>query len=392
MSLPARRLLLAGIALAAVLVIDMAQRGAPPPVPRAAMPSWLQQTSKPAWHRIGGGVIPMPPATPSAHASNLLVMPAEASSAVTAFWFAGERESAPDVQIAASQFDRSSQQWVAARFVLKREAQAELLGYGIRRLGNPVAWRDANGRTHLFVVATGLGGWAAGRVLHTVQTSVDDRLEMMEFTPLRTLPLSWLWNISHLVRSAPLPLHDGGMLLPAYFEIGIKYPVALRFDRQGEFVGMERMSQRNYLLQPTIVANSPTNWVALLRDTRPDGRIGVVRSRDGGAHWEDSESLPLVNPDAAVVALSLAPTQHVLVHNSSPHSRSTLDLSVSSDGLAWSRVAPLESGTDADEYSYPSLAWADRSLWISYTDHRRQIAWQRFSPFPPDAAAQGAKP
>jgi predicted neuraminidase len=392
MSVSARRLLLAGIALAAVVVIDLAQRGAPPTAARAAMPTWLQQTSKPAWHRVGGGVIPMPPATPSAHASNLLVMPPEASSALTAFWFAGEREGAPDVQIAASQFDRTSQQWLAARFVLKRELQAEQLGYGVRRLGNPVAWRDANGRIHLFVVATGLGGWAAGRVLHTVQTRVDDRLEMMEFTPLRTLPLSWLWNISHLVRSAPLPLHDGGMLLPAYFEIGIKYPVALRFDRLGEFVGMERMSQRKYLLQPTIVTSSPTNWVALLRDTRPDGRIGAVRSRDGGTHWEDAESLQLVNPDAAVAALTLAPNQHVLVHNSSPNSRSALDLSVSSDGLAWTRLAPLESGTDADEYSYPSLAWADSSLWISYTDHRRQIAWQRFSPFAADAAAQGAKP
>jgi predicted neuraminidase len=392
MKLSARRLLLAGFALIAVVMVDLVQRSAPPAPARAAMPSWLQQTSKPVWHRVGGGSIPMPLNTPSAHASNLLAMPPEASSALTAFWFAGEREGAPDVQIAASQFDRTSQQWVAARFVLKREAQAEQLGYALRRLGNPVAWRDASGRIHLFVVATGLGGWAAGRVLHTVQTSVDDRLEMMEFAPLRVLPLSWLWNISHLVRGAPLALHDGGMLLPAYFEMGIKYPVALRFDRQGEFVGMERMSQRGYLLQPTIVTGSPANWVALLRDTRPDGRIGVVRSRDGGAHWEDAESLQLVNPDAAVAALTLAPTQHVLVHNSSPHSRSALDLSVSGDGLAWTRMAQLESGTDADEYSYPALAWSDRSLWVSYTDHRRQIAWQRFSPFPPDAPAQGAKP
>jgi predicted neuraminidase len=392
MKLSARRLLLAGIALTAVVLIDLAQRSAPPATARAAIPTWLQQTGKPAWHRVGVGSIPMPAATPSAHASNLLVMPPEASSALTAFWFAGAREGAPDVQIAASQFDRTSQQWVAARFVLKREVQAEQLGYGIRRFGNPVSWRDASGRIHLFVVATGLGGWAAGRVLHTVQTSVADRLEMMEFTPLRVLPLSWLWNISHLVRGAPLPLHDGGMLLPAYFEMGVKYPVALRFDRKGEFVGMERMSQRSYLLQPTIVTTSPTDWVALLRDTRPDGRVGVVRSQDSGAHWADAESLQLVNPDAAVAAVTLAPGQHVLVHNSSPHSRSALDLSVSGDGLAWTRLAPLESGTDADEYSYPALAWADHSLWISYTDHRRQIAWQRFSPFAADAAADGAKP
>jgi hypothetical protein len=39
----------------------------------------------------------------------------------------------------------------------------------------------------------------------------------------------------------------------------------------------------------------------------------------------------------------------------------------------------LEQGTDADEYSYPSMAWADGHLWVSYTDHRTRIAWQRFA-------------
>ena len=321
----------------------------------------------------------MPGDALAAHASDLLAMPASSPAVLTAFWFAGDRESAPNVQIAASQFDRASQQWLPPKYVVNRHAMGAQLGSGIRRIGNPVAWLDASGRMHLFVVATGLGGWAAGRILHTVQSSPGQGLAELEFAPLRMLPLSWLWNTSYLVRSAPLPLADGGMVLPVYFELGIKYPVALRFDRMGAFVGMERISQRKHLLQPTLLATSATDWLALLRDNLPNGRIGVARSSDGGAHWSDADSLPLVNPDAAIAALALAPGQLALVHNASPHSRGLLDLSTSADGLTWTRAVVLEQGTDADEYSYPSMAWADGHLWVSYTDHRTRIAWQRFA-------------
>jgi predicted neuraminidase len=284
------------------------------------------------------------------------------------------------VQIAASQFDRATQQWLPARTVVDRHVMGEQLGFGLRRLGNPVAWLDASNRLHLFVVATGWGGWAAARILHLVQSSPGNDLAALELVPVRVLPLSWLWNTSFLVRNAPLPLADGGMLLPAHFEIGIKYAVALRFDKAGEFLGMVRLSQRTHLLQPTLLAQTPSRWVALMRDTRPEGRITAVQTQDGGQHWSDLPDLALVNPDAAVAGLALAPGQWVLAHNSSPDSRELLDLSASTDALHWAPLQALAHGSSGDEYSYPAMTWADGSLWLSYTDHRRSIAWQRFAP------------
>jgi len=369
------RLVLA-VALAAGLVAWEVHLRVGPAAPAAAR---MQSEPTQQRHKVAGGTIPMPPETPSAHASNLLAMPADSSAVLSAFWFAGTRESAPDVQIAASQLDRATGQWLAARYVVNRHTMGAALGFGVRRIGNPVAWLDGSGRMHLFVVATGLGGWAAARVLHLVQSSEGQDLAELNFKPVRVLPLSWLWNTSYLVRSAPLPLQDGGMVLPAYFELGIKYPVALRFDAQGNFVGMVRMSSRKDLLQPALIATSPTRWHAVLRASRSDAHIAVVQTDDGGAHWSDAPDLPLVNPDSAVAALSISSQQHMLVHNSSPHSRALLDLSASADGLNWSTAAPLAHGTDADEYSYPAMAWADGSLWVSYTDHRTRIAWQRFS-------------
>jgi predicted neuraminidase len=362
------------------LVLDMWQR---PPAPQVARARFALD----AGERVSGGfrpeatgTIPMPEGAAAAHASNLLAMPEGSAAALTAFWFAGDRESAPNVQIAASQFDRASQQWLPARYVVNRHVMAEQLGFGVRRLGNPVAWLDAAGRMHLFVVATGWGGWAAARILHLVQDSDQSGLAELHFKPVRVLPLSWLWNTSFLVRNAPLALQDGGMLLPAHFEIGRKYPVALRFDQHGAFLGMVRLSRRAHMLQPALMAQTDTQWLALMRDTRPEGHITVAQTQDGGEHWLDLPDLALVNPDAAVAGMALAPGQMVLAHNSSPYSREALDLGRSQDGLHWTSALALAHGGTGDEYSYPAVAWADGALWLSYTDQRRSIAWQRLRP------------
>jgi predicted neuraminidase len=321
----------------------------------------------------------MPANTPAAHASTLLAMPAGHPSSLMAFWFAGSKESAPDVQIAASHFDRATQQWSPARFVVNRQLGRFRLGFGLRRLGNPVAWLDAHGRIHLFVVATGLGGWAAGRIMHLQQVDDGRDFSRLEFRPLRVLPLSWLWKTSHLVRAMPLPLADGGMVLPVYFELGIKYPVALRFDAKGEFLGMVRISQRGHLLQPTLLMRSQTDWLALMRDNSAERKIRVAQTLDGGLHWQDMPDLALPNPDASIAGLALRPDLMFLAHNPLPDSRSVLDLSVSNDGLNWTRLLTLAQGDGSSEYSYPSLAWADDSLWVSYTDQRSAIGWQRFA-------------
>ena len=366
------------LAICALMVLDVARRAPLPPVARALGPVDAVAQSTSNLTETGRGTIPMPEGMAAAHASTLLAMPASHSAALTAFWFAGDRESAPNVQIAASQFDRAAQQWTAARLVVDRFAMGDQLGFGLRRLGNPVAWLDGTGRMHLFVVATGWGGWAASRILHLRQSSANSTLAALAFEPVRVLPLSWLWNTSHLVRNAPLPMDDGGMVLPVHFELGIKYPVALRFDRDGAFQGLTRMSQRAHLLQPSLVAQSPLQWLALMRDVRPNGKIGVAQTSDGGKHWADLPDLALDNPDAAVAAIAAGDGSMLLVHNPSVDSRSALDLSRSTDGLHWERVKALERGTTPAEFSYPAMAWVDGSLWVSYTAGRKRIAWQRF--------------
>lgn len=329
--------------------------------------------------RVAGGDVPMPPGTAAAHASSLLPMSAGHAAALSLFWFSGERESGPLVQIAATQWDRATQAWLPPRFVVNRHQMGDLLGHGLRRLGNPVAWTDAQGRMHLFVVATGWGGWAASRVLHLQQSSASQDLAELAFAPVRVLPLSWLWNTSFLVRNAMLPLQDGGAVLPVHFELGLKYPATVRLDANGEFVGLTRMSNRTHNLQPSILPQSPTQWVALMRDERHGGKVTAARTDDGGAHWTDLPDLPLGNPDAAVAGFALGPKQMLLAHNPTPEGRARLDLSRSADGLQWTLQQTLAKGAEEAEFSYPALAWADGALWISYTVDRATLSWQRFA-------------
>lgn len=339
------------------------------------------------WVLHAKGHLPMPANTPSAHASNLLAMPLGHPCALMAFWFAGTRESAPDVQIAQSCFERTTQQWLPARVVVNRAVFGEQLGFGLRRLGNPVAWRDPHGRVHLFVVATGWGGWAAGRILHVrehgdgkeANALVSGSVNGLEFGRPKVLPLSWFWNISFLVRGSPLPLLDGGMVLPAYFELGIKRPLALRFDANGDFKGMTVISRQRHTLQPNLLPLTDTRWLALMRDNRIDGHIAMAQTSDGGQTWQDLPASHLINPDTSIAALAIAPNRYLLAHNSSPRSRQVLDLSESANATDWLRVQTLAQGGAGAEFSYPSMALADGSVWVTFTEGRTRIAWQRFA-------------
>ena len=108
-------------------------------------------------------LLPKPPNAPSAHASAITPLP---GGRMAAFWWAGSRESGPDVKVYASHWQDGK--WAQPWEVASRDSLAEALGYGVRRIGNPVAWASTDGRINLVGVSTGLGEWAASRVVQLV--------------------------------------------------------------------------------------------------------------------------------------------------------------------------------------------------------------------------------
>lgn len=340
------------------------------------------------------GLIPMPDGVPVAHASNLVAFksghPLFDQKLLAAFWFAGTRESAPDVQIAFSTFDRTSQKWDAPQWVVNRQTLGEALGIRVRRLGNPMVWVDSKGRLHLFVVATGLGGWAASRVVHLKEDTLNNL--SMQFKVVRTLPLTALvpaFNTSSLVRSAPLSLPDGGAVLPLYFEIGIKYGVAVRLNARGEMQGLTRITQRRDVLQPSLLAHSSSHWSAYMRDYGITERIAHSETQDGGQTWQDQPNLEISNPDTSLASLRLSNGTVVMAHNMADRRREVLYLSTALDddkNALGFKTQPWVVGQSGDEFSYPSLIEATQQpkrisaqpeLWLSYTHKRQAIAFQR---------------
>jgi len=328
--------------------------------------------------KSGGGEVPMPPDTPSAHSSTLASLPAQHSSLVAAAWFAGERESAPDVRIAFSSFDKTRQRWTPAVFIVDRHLLGQQLGFGIRRLGNPVLWRDDNDHLHLFVVGTGIGGWATSRIIHLQQRGDTLSTTDPQFAPRAVLPLSWLWNLSYLVRNSPVVLANGAVVLPIYFELGSKYPALAKLDRTGSFRGIARISRKPNLLQPAVLPISEHRWFAYMRMSGGNHRIAMAETQDAGTHWHDRPDLQLPNPNASVAAIN-ANGFHALTFNPSSTGRDQLVTATSANGERWRISAQLAIGETGDEFSYPAMLWHENTLWVSYTDRRRHIAWQRFT-------------
>ncbi|TWI63603.1 putative neuraminidase [Pseudoduganella lurida] len=338
--------------------VDHAER---PVVVDVAVPTSVTVTE------LSRSVIPMPKGVPSAHASALASL---SGGRLISFWWAGSRESGPDVKVYASRWSngRWSDNWVVA----SRESLGAALGYGVRRIGNPVAWTATDGTIHLYVVATGLGGWAASRIVQ-----MQSRDEGQTFAVSRVLPVSPLFNTSTLVRTAPVPLADGGWWLPIYFEIGNKYPMLMAFDAHGEPQRIVRIGSGTTSLQPTIVPLSATDVRAWMRDAGEEQRVQQAFSRDGGASWEDAAPMTLSNQSTSLAALRLTSGAIVMLYNHvgvGDTSRSVLSLALSTDARTWRPLADIVSGKPGDEFSYPSMQQVGNELHITYTHQRQSIA------------------
>jgi predicted neuraminidase len=107
-------------------------------------------------------------------------------------------------------------------------------------------------------------------------------------------------------------------------------------------------------------------------------RIAMAETKDAGANWLDRADLELPNPNASVAALN-ANGVHALTFNPSSTGRDRLVTATSADGERWRVSAELALGQIGDEYSYPAMLWHEDTLWVSFTDRRRHIAWQRFA-------------
>lgn len=273
---------------------------------------------------------------------------------IRAFWFEGSREGAPDVEIRGAVFDPAKNLWSGASSVADREStQRGLLRY-VKKLGNPVATRTADGTLWLYYVTVSLGGWAGSSI--TVITSRDDGAT---WSAPRRLVSSPFINISTLVKGTPYSYSDGSIGLPAYHEFIGKFGELLRISG-GEVIDKQRLSSGNTTLQPVMLVKNPQQATAMMRYSGAGARrVIATTTADAGRHWSVPAKTALANPDAAVSGAVLPDGRILLALNDIEEGRDALSLVISGDsGSTWKTVYRLEDqrGQKAGPARFAQLA------------------------------------
>lgn len=272
----------------------------------------------------------------SVHAASLVEL---SDGRIRAFWFAGSREGAEDVEIHSAVFDPAENSWGPEYSVVNREGtQHSLLRY-VKKLGNPVAQRMPDGRLWLFYVTVSLGGWAGSSI--TAITSTDDGTS---WSPPRRLITSPFLNISTLVKGTPFLYSDGLLGLPVYHEFIGKFGELLKINNSGKIIDKQRLSSGKSTLQPVmLIKNQRQGLVLMRRSGNSPKRVIATSTDDAGRHWSTPVPTTLANPDAAISGVVLPDGRILVVLNNIEDGREALSLVVSTDGgIHWKTVYQLE--------------------------------------------------
>ena len=288
-------------------------------------------------------------------------------------WFTGG-EGTPNCSIAFSALARGARAWTPGAIAAQVTNQSAQ---------NPVLWQGARGEISLW---------------HTVQN------------PSAGESSSWIWRaLSHdggatwsppapffavagaFTRNAPLPLTDGGLLLPIYNSTPgaiPDYPIMLVSDAAGSAWAPRRAPGAD-LIQPSVVrvpGGSPRRLRAWLRDENQSCAY-VMTSEDEGASWSEPAATELPNNNAALQALTLRSGAVAIVFDfqrgpGTP--RSPLVIALSDDGglsFPYQRVLMShdDNSSSVGEYSYPALTQTDDlQIHLAYTVDRIAIKYESF--------------
>lgn len=274
------------------------------------------------------------------HSSSVTALP---GGNLMAVWFAGSREGAADVQIRASRFDANSAEWGAEQVLATRESTRLGTLKHIRKLGNPVIAMAPDQRLWLFYVSVSVGGWAGS----AINAMVSDDLGR-SWSPPRQLITSPFFNISTLVRAAPVFHADGSIGVPIYHEFLGKFAEYLYLNANGEVIDKFRISRGTNALQPTIVPQDGRRAVAMLRYAgNTHHRVLASRTEDAGQTWSKPYPLEPANPNSSLAAVGTPDDGLLVALNDLRDGRFKLSLYGTNPGLSeWRNLAELDQSPD----------------------------------------------
>jgi predicted neuraminidase len=295
-----------------------------------------------------------------------------------AVWYGGTKEGARDVALYQSRWVKRQGVWSPPRLLTDASRTQADLGRYVRKLGNAVLERDAEGKIRLLYVSVAAGGWSGSAI--NCRVSDDNGLS---WSPAKRLVTSPFLNMGMLVRCPPVLFSDGSSGLPAYIECFGKFGEFIRIGRDGGVLDKARMSWGRSSLQPSVVPMQ-YNWaIAFMRQSgTPHRRILRSDTDDGGLTWGAPWNMTLPNPDSAVMGLRARDGTLLLAFNAFEVDRDVLSLAVSTDrGRSWKEIHQFEKAAGGIVgYSYPYIIQtADGMFHVLYSWNRERIKHVSFN-------------
>ncbi len=293
---------------------------------------------------------------------------------MAAVWYAGSREGASDVAIFLAEFD--GRQWQTPRLLVDRQSCSRDTAMRVKKIGNPVIFRDLESRLWLVYSSVFEGGWSTTSLNYQISSDSGKT-----WTPSRKLFLSPLFNLTYNVKNKAILLDDGSFLLPVYHELLTKRSALVHVKLDAEKVTYEirRMTFQGKAIQPALLSLGGRRLMALFRNM-DGGHVLAAESDDMGCAWSIPRPLELPNPNAGFDVIRLDAGTLLAAINNSFEDRSDLSLAISDDeGASW-QIAHRLQHQPGNEYSYPSLAIDDLGLiHLVYTYERKSIKHMVFN-------------
>jgi predicted neuraminidase len=284
-------------------------------------------------------------------------------------YYGGEGEYAEGTAVFGSRLEKGTDTWTPPRVIASSPFHS---------LGNPVIWQAPEGTVWLFHVVRYGETWCTSRISGKISRD-----------GARTWSDSFnvTFEEGTMVRSRPIPLEDGGHLLPIYHETGndpeFTAPdtssLFLRFEsRTKRWTPTSKVRSRNGNLQPAVVDLSGGRMIAFCRrgggyGPSMDGYIVRTESRDGGRTWSEGKDTPFPNPNAAIELIKLRSGRLLLVYNDCMTGRTPLTAAISADGgdTFPHRVNIAEGPGD---FAYPSAVQTrDGKIHVVFTSDGRKV-------------------
>lgn len=282
-------------------------------------------------------------------------------------YYTGSGEYSDDTAIYGARLPKGTTDWTTPVPIADTPFRSE---------GNPVVWQAPDGKVWLFYVMRYGATWSTSYI--QAKISKDGARTWSD-------PMIVTQTPGMMVRSAPLPLAGGDILLPAYHETGHdtesvgpdSCSLFFRFDAvKHTWTESNRIRSKIGNIQPAVAAITDQYLVCYCRrggdySDFKEGRIIRSESRDGGKTWSDGRETEFKNPNAAIEFLRLRNGHLLLIFNDTTKGRTPLTAALSIDGdKSYPYRRNLIEGPG--DYAYPyAIQAGDGKIHLIFTSDKR---------------------